>query len=271
MLSRNDTVRLATYNPGLDTKPHSIDYRSKNTLEQLPLGYPASDDKQYIHHVVAVQEHLRPLLENLSEAGQIQILNRLIQKGVPAPNDPRNLLALNQQQHDAVHNYQKFVGLESNNELEKRQFLEKVSRLPLQERLIAADTFAEQMYPAIIENLHSMGYKVPTQAENIARYNQAVLEERQGENQNYIREVMKGLYGEKPTMENINRVMEAPMPDLAQAYKDGYVEGIQGVMASEEGAGDNRPKSMVFNNKGDVTISGPARINGNGKNKKRPH
>ena len=54
----------------------------------------------------------------------------------------------------------------------------------------------------------------------------------------------------------------------AQSYKDGYVEGIQGVMASEEGAGDNRPKSMVFNNTGDVVIGGPARVNGNGK---KPH
>ena len=79
---------------------------------------------------------------------------------------------------------------------------------------------------------------------------------------------MKGLYGEKPTMENINKVVKAPMPDFAQAYKDGYVEGIQGVMASEEGAGDNRPKSMVFNNTGDVVIGGPAKVNGNGK---KPH
>jgi len=252
---------LATYNPGLDTKPHNLNYRSKNTLEQLPLGYPTSNEKQYIHHVVAVQEHLRPLLENLNEAGQIQILNRLIQKGVPAPNDPRNLLALTQQQHDAVHDYQKFVGLESNNELEKRQFLDKVSRLPLQKKLIAADIFAEQMYPAIIENLHSMGYKVPTQAENIARYNQGVLEETQGEKQNYIREIMKGLYGEKPTMENINKVIEAPMNRFAGD-----------TMRLLAGGSDTGKKSIDDRSQGNKNVTINAEnvymeraVNGNGK------
>jgi len=208
VLSRNDTARLATYNPGLDTKPHSIDYRAKNTLEQLPLGYPTSDDKQYIHHIVALQEHLRPLLENLSEAGQIQILNRLIQKGVPAPNDPRNLLALNQQQHDAVHNYQKFVGLESNNELDKRQFLQKVSQLPLQERLIAADVFAEQMYPAIIENLHSMGYKVPTRKDNINKFNAEAQQEIASEIKQHRLEGMQDRFGEQPSLSNIRTVRD---------------------------------------------------------------
>ena len=208
MLSRNDTARLATYNPGLDAKPHSIDYRSKGTLEGLPLGYSSNDDKQYIHHVVALQEHLRPLLENLSEAGQIQVLNRLIRKGVPAPNDPRNLLALNQKQHDAVHGYQKSVGLESNNELSKRQFLQKVSQLPLQERLIAADIFAEQMYPAIIENLHSMGHKVPTRDDNIRKFNRAAQQEIALENKQHQLEAMKDLYGEQPLLSNMRKVIK---------------------------------------------------------------
>ena len=268
MFARETTGKLGTFNPGFNSRPFNEDYRSKGTVSQLPLGYDTSRGPLEIHHVMGLQDQLRPLIQGLSENEQIGIMNRLISNGVNLGNDPNNLIALLKPDHRAVHRRMEEVGLDSNNEKEKVIFLNKVARLPYKDRLVAADVFAEQIYPGIIEQMHLLGHKVPTQSENIARYNQAVLEEKQGENQNYIREVLKGLYGEKPTIGNINKVVKAPMPDFAQAYKDGYVEGIQGVMASEEGAGDNRPKSMVFNNTGDVVIGGPARVNGNGK---KPH
>ena len=142
MLSRIDTARLATYNPGFDTKPHSIDYRSKGTLENLPLGYDSQSDAQDIHHVLGLQEHVRQFVENLSSNDQIQVLNRLIGHGIPVPQDPRNLIAVNKKGHNQIHGTQKDIGLESNNELGKKRLQNQISQLPLDQRLIAVDTFA---------------------------------------------------------------------------------------------------------------------------------
>lgn len=208
MLSRIDTARLATYNPGFNTKPHSIDYRSKGTLENLPLGYDPQSDAQDIHHVLGLQEHVRQFVENLTPEGQIQVLNRFLSHGIPVPQDPRNLIAVNKKNHNKVHGTQKDMGLESNNELAKKQLQNKIAQLPLDQRLIAVDTFAEQIYPAIVENLHSLGIKVPTQAENIALYKQKIEQEAAAERKLHILDQMKGIYGEKPTIENIRKVMQ---------------------------------------------------------------
>ena len=45
-------------------------------------------------------------------------------------------------------------------------------------------------------------------------------------------------------------------PQHAQAYKDGYTEGVKNFNPSESGEGDQKSRGMVFNNKGDVIING---------------
>tara|TARA_B100001564_G_C20520731_1_gene615029 strand:- start:42 stop:911 length:870 start_codon:yes stop_codon:yes gene_type:complete len=282
VLSRIDTARLATYNPGFDTKPHSIDYRSKGTLENLPLGYDSQSDAQDIHHVLGLQEHVRQLVENLSPEGQIQVLNRLISHGIPVPQDPRNLIAVNKKGHNKIHGTQKDMGLESNNELAKKQLQNQIAQLPLEQRLIAVDTFAEHMYPAIVENLHSLGYKVPTQAENVRAYNQAIAQEANSEKKLHLLEQMKEMYGEKPTMENIRKVMESDK-DL---YEVGRIrtqdvdatnmkrfaadnELARAIMASmrTESPGDNRERALVIDSGGgDVTFGEGVLRNGKNGN-----
>tara|TARA_B100000405_G_scaffold103828_1_gene72523 strand:+ start:7127 stop:7975 length:849 start_codon:yes stop_codon:yes gene_type:complete len=242
VLSRIDTARLATYNPGFDTKPHSIDYRSKGTLENLPLGYDSQSDAQDIHHVLGLQEHVRQLVENLSSEDQIQVLNRLISHGIPVPQDPRNLIAVNKKGHNKIHGTQKDMGLESNNELAKKRLQNQIAQLPLEQRLIAVDTFAEHMYPAIVENLHSLGYKVPTQAENVRAYNQSIEQEAATERKLHVLEQMKDMYGEKPTIENIRKVMEptrfagedATVRDVLQAIDAGRDAQTTGTVSGEK-------------------------------------
>lgn len=267
MLSRIDTARLATYNPGFNTKPHSIDYRSKGTLKNLPLGYDAYSDAQDIHHVLGLQEHVRQFVENLSPEGQIQVLNRFLSHGIPVPQDPRNLIAVNKKGHNMIHGTQKEMGLESNNELVKKQLQNKIAQLPLDQRLIAVDTFAEHIYPAIIENLHSLGYKVPSQDENIKAYNRSIEQEAASERKLHTLEQMKDMYGEKPTMENIRRVMkpnrfafDSPAREIVgpiiEAQRDAQALAAGEILTADQGKAVN-----IF---ADEVHLGKA-INGNGQ------
>ena len=273
MLSRIDTARLATYNPGFDTKPHSIDYRSKGTLENLPLGYDSQSDAQDIHHVLGLQEHVRQFVENLSSNDQIQVLNRLIGHGIPVPQDPRNLIAVNKKGHNQIHGTQKDIGLESNNELGKKRLQNQISQLPLDQRLIAVDTFAEHIYPGIVENLHSLGYKVPTQADNIRAYNQAIAQEAASESKLHLLEQMKGMYGEKPTMENIRKVMESDKFAAERSVLEQIPELSEALLAVKSGR-DTQASGLVAGEKPTVINAGEgSRVyveagNGNGNGNK---
>tara|TARA_E500000318_G_scaffold102087_1_gene106128 strand:- start:593 stop:1459 length:867 start_codon:yes stop_codon:yes gene_type:complete len=268
VLSRIDTARLATYNPGFNTKPHSIDYRSKGTLENLPLGYDSQSDAQDIHHVFGLQEHLRQFVENLSPEGQIQVLNRLLSHGVPVPQDPKNLIAVNKKLHNKIHGTQKDMGLESNNELAKKKLQNQIAQLPLDQRLIAVDTYAEHIYPAIIENLHSLGIKVPTQAENIKAYKLGIEQEAASERKQHRLEQMKAMYGEKPTIENIRKIMEptrfAYDPSV-RSIIDPAVLGVKDTQSPElvaeytgssreDSPGENTDRALNIRAGGNVTI-----------------
>jgi len=265
VFARETTGKLGTFNPGFNTKPFNEDYRSKGTLSQLPLGYDTSKGQLEIHHVMGLQGQLRPLIQGLSENEQIGIMNRLLSKGVNLGNDPYNLIALLKNDHRAVHKRMEEVGLDANNEKEKVDFLNKVAGLPYKDRLIAADVFAEHIYPGIIEQMHSLGHNVPTQAQNIARYNQSVANEKRSERQAHVLDTMKGLFGEKPTMENINKVVEAPMDRLAGE-----------AMRLLAGGSNTGRKSIDDRSQGNKNVTINAEnvymeraVNGNGNGKKR--
>ena len=65
------------------------------------------------------------------------------------------------------------VGIDSNLEKEKLASLERIANLPLKERLLAADVFAEQIYPHTTR-ISARGIEVPSQEENIARYKEGL-------------------------------------------------------------------------------------------------
>lgn len=261
MYSRDITNKLGTYNPGFDTKPHNADYRSKGTLDQLPLGYDASGEAQQIHHIMGLQEHLRPLIQNLPEHKQLGIIQRLLSKGVPVGNDPANLIALNTKDHKVIHDYMKQVGLESNNELDKKKFQDQLTQLSYDDRLIAADTFAEQLYPAIIEKLHLMGYKVPTTKQNVDRYLMSVQDEIDSETKSYVRELMIDKYGAKPTMANIKKIVEDET--LPPRMAGDVMRGLMNKSADDISTTDLGKSVNIF---ADKVIMEKA-INGNGKRK----
>ena len=230
---------------------------------------------------MGIQDHLRPLIQGLPEHQQQAIMHRLLSKGVVFGQNPDNLIGLKNADHSAVHRRMEDVGIDSNLENEKLRILNNIANLPYKDRLIAADVFADHIYPGIIEEMQKLGHKVPTQQENMEKYNRSIEDEKAIETKKFLIDEMKSQFGSEPTLANIRAARDYSLPvtvgespdkltstEKAKAYKAGYLEGVQGVMASEEGAGDNRPKSMVFNNKGDVVISGPARVNGNGK---KPH
>ena len=209
MYTRDETIKLGTHNPGFDSKPFNNDIRSKGTLDQLPLAYSTSSGPVEIHHVMGVQDHLRPLIQGLNERQQIGIMNRLISKGVNLGNDPRNLIALLAPDHRAVHSRMKEVQLEPSSDKERLAFLNKFSSVPYEQRLIVADTFAEQIYPAILEEMQGMGYMLPTQADNLQKYNESVRQENAAERSDYGREILKEVFGEKPNIENIRAARDA--------------------------------------------------------------
>ena len=209
MYTRDETIKLGTHNPGFESKPFNNDIRSKGTLDQIPLAFSTSGGPVEIHHVMGVQDHLRPLIQGLNERQQIGIMNRLISKGVNLGNDPRNLIALLKPDHRAVHSRMKEVQLEPSSDKQRLEFLNKFSSVPYEQRLIVADTFAEHMYPAIVEEMHGMGYMVPTQADNIQKYKESVLQENLAERTDYGKEILKEIFGEKPNIENIRAARDA--------------------------------------------------------------
>ena len=83
------------------------------------------------------------------------------------------------------------IGIDANGTLANLSVLNKIANLPYEQRLIAADTFAEQIYPAIVEELSALGHKVATPAENIARYNQGIQAEKANELREYYVDTIK--------------------------------------------------------------------------------
>ena len=279
MYSRNDTARLGTYNPGFNAKQHNLGHRSLKTLKELPSGYETKTGAKEIHHVMGLQDQLRPLIQGLPEHQQIGIMNRLLSKGVVFGSDPYNLIALTKNEHNKTHRHMEDVGIDSNLEKDKLLVLDAISSLPYKERLIAADTFAEQIYPGIIEEMQELGHSVPSIEQNIARYVNSVNQENQSERRDHLIEIMKDQYGEKSTIDNIRKVRDDSMTTdkrFADArVLDEYNKLTAGVRSDSPGT--SRERVLNIRAGGDVSIgedvlrSNGKNGNGNGKNGNGKH
>ena len=206
MLSRNETVQIGTYNPGL--KPFNLNHRSKGTVDLL-INTPDISDKYEVHHVMGVQDHLRPLVEGLPEHQQRAIMHRLLSKGVVFGQNPDNLIALGLDDHKAVHRHMEDIGLDSNLEQDKLRVINSIANLPYEQRLIAADTFAEQMYPGILQEMEKLGHRVPSIQDNIDKYNKSIEEERILENRKDNIQKAKDIYGSKFTNESLRQIRDS--------------------------------------------------------------
>lgn len=206
MLSRNETVQIGTYNPGL--KPFNLNHRSKSTLDALP-NKPDLSDKYEVHHVMGVQEHLRPLIEGLPEHRQRAIMHRLLSKGVVFGQNPDNLIVLGLDDHKAAHRHMEDIGLDSNLEQDKLRVINSIANLPYEQRVIAADTFAEQIYPGILQEMEKLGHKVPSIQDNIDKYNRSIEEERLLENKKDSIQKAKEMYGSKFTNESLRQIRDS--------------------------------------------------------------
>lgn len=269
MYSRSATARLGTYNPGFNAKQHNLGYRSLGTLKQLPSGYETKTGAKEIHHVMGLQEHLRPLIQGLPEHQQIGIMNRLLSKGVLYGQDPYNLIALTKEQHNKTHRHMEDIGIDSNLEKDKLRVLDAISALPYEERLIAADTFAEQIYPGILEEMQALGHNVPTIEQNKARYLNSVDEEIRSERKDYLLERMKDQYGDKPTIDNIKKVMDDSMVKDKRFADARVLEEFNKLKAGsgvrDSSPGTSRERVLNIRAGGDVSI-GEDVLRSNGKN-----
>ena len=206
MLSRNETVQIGTYNPGL--KPFNLNHRSKGTVNSL-INTPDTSDKYEVHHVMGVQDQLRPLVEGLTDHQQKAIMHRLLSKGVVFGQNPDNLIALGLDDHKTVHRHMEDIGLDSNLEQDKLRVINSIANLPYEQRLIAADTFAEQIYPGILQEMEKLGHKVPSIQDNIDKYNRSIEEERLLEiKKDGIRKA-KQMYGSKFTNESLRQIRDS--------------------------------------------------------------
>lgn len=201
-LERDDTIRVGKFNPGFDTQPFNADHTSVGTKKLIPGGYSKG---QQLHHIMGVQDHLRPLIQGLPEQQQKGIINRLRSKGVTVGQDPNNLIALDAPAHSAVHRHMEEIGIDSNGILANLAFLNKVSNLKFKDRLIAADTFAEQIYPAIVEELAALGHKVSSPEENIRRYEASIRKEAADELRRHYVEKTKEKFGIKGAKDMTNK------------------------------------------------------------------
>ena len=201
-LERDDTIRVGQFNPGFDTQPFNADHTSVGTKQLIPGGYSKG---QQLHHIMGVQDHLRPLIQGLPENEQKGIINRLRSKGVTVGQDPNNLISLDVPAHSAVHRHMEKIGIDSNGELANLAFLNKVSNLKFADRLIAADTFAEQIYPAIVEELAALGHKVSSPEENIRRYEASIRKEAADELRRHYVEEAKEQFGIKGAKDMTNK------------------------------------------------------------------
>jgi len=221
VLSRQETVQLGTYNPGFaeNVKPFNADHRSIGTLRLLPVQPENLEDYQ-VHHVMGVQDQLRPLIQGLPEHQQKAIMHRLLAKGVVFGQNPDNLIALSRDDHSKVHRHMEDIGIDSNLETEKLNVLNSIANLPYEQRLIAADTFAEQIYPAILEQMEILGHKVPSIQDNINKYKASIEEERKIENRKDSIQLAKDMYGSKDSIGNIRKIRDSEMP-IAGALSPG--------------------------------------------------
>lgn len=208
MLSREETLQLGTYNPGFaeNVKPFNADHRSIGTLRLLPVQ-PENLKDYEVHHVMGLQDHLRPLIQGLAEHQQKAIMHRLLAKGVVFGQNPDNLIALNEGDHTKVHRHMEDIGIDR-----ARNLVNSIANLPYEQRLIAADTFAEQIYPAIVEQMQILGHEVPSIQDNINKYNASIEEERRIENKKDNIQLAKEMYGSKATIDNIRKIRDSEMP-----------------------------------------------------------
>ena len=158
---------------------------------------------------MGVQDHLRPLVEGLPEHQQRAIMHRLLSKGVVFGQNPDNLIALGLDDHKAVHRHMEDIGLDSNLEQDKLRVINSIANLPYEQRLIAADTFAEQMYPGILQEMEKLGHRVPSIQDNIDKYNKSIEEERILENRKDNIQKAKDIYGSKFTNESLRQIRDS--------------------------------------------------------------
>ena len=158
---------------------------------------------------MGVKDHLRPLVEGLPDHQQKAIMHRLLGKGVVFGQNPDNLIALGLDDHKAVHRHMEDIGLDSNLEQDKLRVINSIANLPYEQRLIAADTFAEQIYPGILQEMEKLGHKVPSIQDNIDKYNRSIEEERILENRKDNIEKAKDVYGNKFTNESLRQIRDS--------------------------------------------------------------
>ena len=173
-LKREQSLAIANQGVGFHQAPYQ-GLHTQGTLENLPLGYDlASDD---VHHIFGVQDHMRMFIENLDEQDQINMLRHMNQRGIRFGNDPINLISLKKGPHIEVHRMLRDKGFDAANRKDYTKVLRNVGKLPYDQRVKALDVYAQHFYPGIIEEMHAMGHKVPTQAENIALFEKEIAQE----------------------------------------------------------------------------------------------
>ena len=205
MLSREETAKIGRYIPGFDV-PQNVGHREKATFTRM--GYdPVRDGPKEIHHIMGLQDHLRPFVQGLPEDQQQGMMRYLRQKGVIYGDDAENLIALNKAPHKALHRALEDKGIDSNLEKDKVAILNKIANLPFEERKIAADVYAEQIFPAIAEEMQALGLPAPNQAKNAELYQRAIMAEALEEERLHSIAELKAEVGSKPTKGSIDKLM----------------------------------------------------------------
>lgn len=202
-LTREQSLAIANKGVGFHQNPFKSTLHSQAVLKNLPLGYAnASDD---IHHIFGVQDHMRMFIQGLNEREQENMLRQMNHRGIRFGNDPINLISLPRPDHRQVHQVQESMGIDAKNKKDILNILERVSTLPYNERVKALDIYSDYFYPGIVEELHKLGHKVPTQAENKIRFQKEIAQEALEERMEHIKEVRKAIEAQPVINEKTGR------------------------------------------------------------------
>ena len=174
-LTRDESLAIANQGVGFHQPRYPQGLHTQATLENLPLGYDLPGDD--VHHILGVQNQMKMFLDNLNEQEQVNMLRHMNQRGIRFGNDPINLISLKPVPHDQVHEMLQDKGFDAAGRTDYTKVLRNVGKLPYDLRVKALDVFAEYIYPGIVEEMHAMGHKVPTQADNIALFEKEIAQE----------------------------------------------------------------------------------------------
>lgn len=190
-------MRIGNYAPGF-VDDHNMNYRSVGTIQQIPTGVPAqmmSDDQ--IHHILGIQDHLRPLIQGLNEPQQRQIIHMLNSRGVPISNDAMNLVHLASGPHTQVHKELEAYKVDSKGNPNTQRLINQIAATPFRQRKQIVQVYADHIYPLLIQAYHEMAKDIPgaeklgriaTPEENKAAYRQAIRDEALGEERAHNRD-----------------------------------------------------------------------------------